>query len=102
LAVSCSAGFLAIDNTTYQKYLITSARCLRNVLNIPIYNALWDEPLPPEEELDHFGHVKLLQYFTIDWTLIEKSNNNFKLTPMMKNSEQQVTIDKFNNGGLNS
>ncbi|RIB23753.1 hypothetical protein C2G38_2288354 [Gigaspora rosea] len=104
LAVSCSAGFSAIDNTTFQKYLIISARCLPNVLNIPIYHALWDEPLPREEELDHFGHVTLLQHTSADFALIEKSyNSHFKLTPMMRNSVgdyQRAIIDKFNNGGF--
>ncbi|RIB04022.1 hypothetical protein C2G38_718524 [Gigaspora rosea] len=104
LAVRCSAGFSAIDNTTYQKYLITSARCLLNESNRAIYHAPWEQPLQLNEtELDHFGNIVLLQRTSADFALIEKFSNNFKLTPMMRSSVeqvQQVIIDKFNNGGF--
>ncbi|CAG8814539.1 4267_t:CDS:1, partial [Gigaspora margarita] len=103
LAVRCSAGFSAIDNTTYKKYIITSARCLPE-LNMPIYHAPWEQQLPlVEAQLDYFGYVMFVQRSGVDVALIEKFNSSFKLTPMMRssvNDVKQIIIDKFNNGGF--
>ncbi|CAG8811599.1 20408_t:CDS:2, partial [Gigaspora rosea] len=87
------------------KYLITSARCFLNESYYQnIYHVAWEQPLPLNEaELDHFGFLVHLHRTAADFALIEKSDNNFKLTPMMRssiNEVNQVIIDKFNYGGF--
>ncbi|CAG8583258.1 7043_t:CDS:2, partial [Gigaspora rosea] len=97
---SCSAGFSEVNAYTEQKYLITSA-CFfpPNPQNMSIYHTLWLPPFAHQEAFDFFGIVREFQFLGIDFALIEKFNDEFKIKPMLKNSDygfSSYLINSFN------
>ncbi|RIB05131.1 hypothetical protein C2G38_623995 [Gigaspora rosea] len=102
--LSCLAGFSAIDVSTLQEYLITSARCLPpDPQNISIYHAPWLPPFPHYDEYEFFGIVREFKYAVIDFALIEKFNDHFKLNPMIRSSVDEFPssiISAFNINGV--
>ncbi|CAG8598829.1 3574_t:CDS:1 [Gigaspora margarita] len=82
-----SAGFSAIDIVTSKEYLITSAHTLFNLREpIDIYHAPWYPPFTRRDPLFHFGIVSHIQFNGVDFALIEKQNNDYKLSPMIRSS----------------
>ncbi|CAG8830396.1 30171_t:CDS:2, partial [Gigaspora margarita] len=79
----CSAGFSMINtrNTTKQ-YLMTSARCIPDAQDPQeIFHAPWHPPLSEQ----------------LDFALIEKLKETFKLIPMVRTSIQEYPILPISN-----
>ncbi|CAG8854008.1 37949_t:CDS:1, partial [Gigaspora margarita] len=90
----CSAGFSLIDtrNTTKQ-YLLTSAFCIPNA-PIPqeIFYSPWHPPFSEQLAFYYFGRVFITQRTTVDFALIEKLEETFKLSLMVRTSMQEYPI----------
>ncbi|CAG8842568.1 10537_t:CDS:1, partial [Gigaspora margarita] len=81
--IRCSAGFSAFNNFTRLEYLFTSARCLRPSSDIrEIYHAAWDSPIPFQES---FGYLREYRLTGVDNALIEKFDNDYRLSPYIRN-----------------
>ncbi|CAG8544652.1 4657_t:CDS:2 [Gigaspora margarita] len=81
--IRCSAGFSAFDTVTRLGYLFTSARCLRPSIDIQeIYQATWNSPIPLQES---FGFLREYRLTDVDNALIEKFDNDYRLSPCIRN-----------------
>ncbi|CAG8841890.1 28810_t:CDS:1, partial [Gigaspora margarita] len=89
-----SAGFSLINtrNTTNQ-YLLTSARCIPDAQNpLEIFYSPWHPPFSEQLAFYYFGRVFLTQRVGVDFALIEKLEETFKLSLMVRTSIQDYPI----------
>ncbi|CAG8857206.1 41586_t:CDS:1, partial [Gigaspora margarita] len=100
----CSAGFSMFNtrNTTKQ-YLLTSACCIPNAQNPQeIFYSPWHPPFSEQLAFYYFGRVFLTQPSTVDLALIEKLEETFKLSPMVRTSIQEYPIVPIGNIDLDT
>ncbi|CAG8843778.1 35546_t:CDS:1, partial [Gigaspora margarita] len=102
--VICSAGISLIDtrNTTKQ-YLMTSARCIPHAQNLQeIFYSPWHPLFSEQLGFYYFGCVFHTQRTGADFALIEKLEETFKLSPMVRTSIQEYPILPISNFDLNT
>ncbi|CAG8855680.1 6914_t:CDS:1, partial [Gigaspora margarita] len=102
--IICSAGFSLINpiNTTIQ-YLLTSARCIPDAQNPrEIFYSPWHPPFSEQPAFYYFGRVLLTQRTTVGFALIEKLEETFKLSLMVRTSIQEYPIVPIGNIDLDT
>ncbi|CAG8845451.1 4761_t:CDS:2, partial [Gigaspora margarita] len=87
-----SFSMINTRNTT-QQFLLTSARCIPEGQNPQeIFYSLWHPPFSEQLAFYYFGRVFLTQRNVVDFALIEKLEETFKLSPMVRTSIQEYPL----------
>ncbi|CAG8592095.1 32760_t:CDS:2, partial [Gigaspora margarita] len=99
---SLSFSLINTRNTTIQ-YLLTSARCIPDAQNPQeIFYSPWHPPFSEQLAFYYFGRVFHTQRTTVDFALIEKLEETFKLSPMVRTSMQDYPILPIGSIDLNT